>query len=451
MQSNKSLNEVLHSEERRAFLQTLNSFYDIFDFNVGFGEGTHPYIIYDVLNLPQTFYDSIRAFASLSWGTLMSATRLVASMDEVTLYDELSIPVDYYPQILGLQHLPPADVRFDIAVSQEAFESQQFSTSSFKLIEVNAATPSFFWETFEGNRMMCEQFSAINPNEAFLDVHIQDLHDYFQLHSKFPNEPIVFSFPFYGENNEDILCFDLRVGAYQQRYGERAASFTYLDNIVFNDEGAWLDNQRIYNLYLHLPSEWAINDTGVQKGTIDEASPWQILTEILLQNKLSKFPPISADILQNKSLLAFLFTQASENRFDPETATKVLQTIPPTFFYFEDAAENLEMFWEKPVYGREGCGVKLYDSDGDEYYNSYAQTFDDWDWYSNMPAIFQEHQPLPQLTYLDGTLELLFTVYVSPLGKPTGVACRANPIGEATTEAHGMWFPLGVNNEPTKI
>lgn len=415
------------------------------DFKIGFGEGNSPYLMYEILPLPQEFYIHLREFGASTWGTLMNVTKLVTSFDELDLVDELGIPADYYTQILGMQHIPPADMRFDIAVKKQDFENKTFSSNSFKILEVNAATPSFFWESFEGTRLVCDHFGVKDPNSHLLEGHMSDMKEYLTSFSKMPSAPIVFSFPFYGENHEDILCFDLRVGAYQKYFGEDSARFVYSDSIIFNQDGAFENGIQIHNLFMHLPSEYAISDQGIQhNGTIDDANPWQIMTEIILENKLNKFPPISADVLQNKSLLAFMYTQAAEGAFDDHSRDNILSFLPPTYFYYADAETNLEMFWEKPVYGREGCGVKLFDNEGTVLYNSYSENFDDWAWYESMPAIFQEHQELPTVNYSGEEFELVFTVYVSPLGRGTGVGCRACPVGQATSELQGMWLPLSV-------
>jgi hypothetical protein len=86
----------------------------------------------------------------------------------------------------------------------------------------------------------------------------------------------------------------------------------------------------------------------------------------------------------------------------------------------------------------------LFDNTGEELYSSYSETFSDWSWYENMPAIFQEHQELPTIQCGEEELELVFTVYVSPMGRGTGIGCRACPTGAATSELQGMWLPLSV-------
>lgn len=453
MEARKSVETVLQSPERQDFLENvLNPHYEgLFDFRIGYGEDESPYIMHDVLVLPESFYLEVRTFARRAWELLMDATRLLSSLDEEDLVDELDMPADYYPQLLGLQHLPPADMRFDISVRVEDFERLRFTQDSFKLLEVNAATPSFFWESFEGNRLLCDRFDTRCPNAEFLIPHTQDLKDYVDRYSKHPDKPLYFSFPYYGENNEDILSFDLRCGAYQQQYGKDSAAFVYSNDIIFAEDGAYIATEkgpeRIYNLFMHHPSEWAIDDAGQKHndpaGMISE-TPWQTMTDLLLQEKLNKFPPITADLLQNKAVLAFLYGQAVENCLDDRAKTNILSIIPPTYFYFEDAQTHLEQFWEKPIYGREGAGVVRFNQAGDEVFSTYADEFEDWDWYNNMNAVFQEHQEPPKLDYRGGTMDLMFTVYMSPLGRATGISCRPTPTGKAVDTLEGLWLALGV-------
>ncbi|NJR71252.1 MAG: glutathionylspermidine synthase family protein [Synechococcales cyanobacterium CRU_2_2] len=463
MDVEKQIDDILRSPQRQDFLTNiLNPNYaGLFDFTVGHGEPDSPYIMHDVLVLPESFYFEIRAFARRTWELLTDATRLLASLDEEDLVDEFDIPRDYYPQILGLQHIPPADMRLDIAVRQEDFEQLRFNPQSFKLLEVNAATPSFFWESFEGNRLLCDRFACCCPNSDLLIPHTQDLKDYVDRYSKHPDKKLYFSFPYFGENQEDILSFDLRCGAYQRQFGDQAAAFVYSDDLVFTEQGVFVrtdqGQERVYNLFMHHPSEWAIADRGIQRNDpagLHTDTPWQTLTDLLLQNELNKFPPITADVLQNKAVLAFLYTQAvgdasasgGGSRLDSTTTASVLSIIPPTYFYFEDAQESLQDFWEKPIYGREGAGVVRFNQAGEELFSTYAEKFEDWDWYHDMNAVFQAHQEPPQLQYQGdgGSLDLMFTVYLSALGRPTGVGCRPTATGKAVDTFEGLWLALGI-------
>jgi glutathionylspermidine synthase len=438
------------SESRFANLES-----DILTIFEGELEERRPYIIFDTLQVSPAFCKSIREAAESFWSMATSTAKIFQFLSEAEILD-WGFPEDYIPQILANTN-PPTEMRLDIAVNPQAYASNFFTLNDFKVLEANAATPGFWSETFVLNECVNQYFQRDCPNQGLGKRHTEDLIAYLKTHApdyRHGRDPLYFSFPYAGMH-EDILSFDARMGFFEQLGGK--AEFRYVEDLILDTEGtaptALYDTKKdlaIKYLFLHYPNEWLIEDPGEvvtddSLYTIPAARPWDYLQELTLKNQLYCVPPISAEIIQNKAFFAWLWEGVNRQRFDFETTRAIRDLIPPTYCTMEAAkAEGLTRIWEKPIYGREGAGIIRWDGEV-EALNTYDPDFDDDDWYQNMLAVFQADCPLPIHHFADTDVILMFTVYLSALGKATGVGCRAVTTQHQVIDTrHGMWLPLSV-------
>jgi glutathionylspermidine synthase len=459
----KQLSKILTSDTKSDFFRYLSTNFcsnlpaDLLTIFEGNEEDRRPYIAFDTIQVSEHFCDTIRTAAE-NFGILAKAYSEIVSRLPIDEICDYGLPEDYVPFVLGDVN-PPCEMRLDIAVNPDAFSSGNFHLSDFKVIEANSATPGLWFETFELNQLVCDYFGKKCPNKDLAEVQSKDFVSYLNLITKNnfdkKKDTLYLSFPYSG-NHEDILSFYARQG-YLEKLGIKC-KFIYTSQIVIEtdpmkDTVMCDDNGNIIKfLFVHYPNEWLISEEGdevVSNDLISEPSarPWDYILQMVLNKKIIKLPPASSDVIQNKGLLALMWQGVINNSIDTDTAEMIQTLIPPTFCFQKEAEEfGLNRFWEKPIYGREGAGVVLY-QDGEVLVDTYSDDFEDLEWYQNMPAIFQKDCPMPVIEYADTKLTLMFTVYLSAQGKATGISCRASKgLGETAIDSkNGIWYPISLN------
>jgi glutathionylspermidine synthase len=417
-------------------------------------ETRRPYIIFDALKVSADFCQTIREASELFWSMATSTAQVFQYLPEHEILD-WGFPEDYIPLILAAE-MPPSEMRLDIAVNPQAFAKQQFTLDDFKVLEANSATPGFWAETFVLNELLVNHLGYACPNHGCAEVQTLDLINYLRKFCpdyQHGRETVYFSFPYAGLH-EDILSFDARIGHFEQQGGK--AKFCYVEDLVFETDAARdailysLEYEPVKYLFLHYPNEWLIEEYGEiftddSLHGIPAARPWDYLQELTLHQKIFRIPPISSELIQNKAFFAFLWEGIHQYRFDPETTQVIQRLVPQTYCTMAEAIErSLHRVWEKPIYGREGAGIILWEQ-GVELVNTYDPNFEDDEWYQNMLAVFQEDCPMPIHSFTDQDVTLMFTVYLSAMGKATGIGCRAVPTSAQVIDAkQGLWYPLAI-------
>lgn len=456
----KSLHTALSSRSKQQFFDRLsqeaysNLPADVLTLFEGSGQTYRPYLVFDPLVVSPNFCQAIRKAAEEFWALAISTAQIFQNLTDVEIL-EWGYPEDYIPQFLAC-NIPASEMRLDIAVNPTAFSQDQFCFSDFKMLEANAATPGFWAETFVFNTLIVEHFGYQCPNKKSGEVQTQDFIQY--LKKSFPayrhgKDVIYFSFPYAGAH-EDILSFDARIGYFQQLGGK--AQFLYTEDLVIETDIAedvalkTPDGDAVQYLFLHYPNEWLVEDTGEittthNFSTIPAARPWDYLQQLVLERQLYRVPPIRSEIIQNKGFFAFLWEGVHSDRFDSETQHWIKSLIPQTYCTYEEAqSHHLGQVWEKPIYGREGAGIVLW-QDNEAVIDTYDPAFDDEAWYKNMLAVYQENCPMPTYSFEDESVLLMFTVYLSAEGRATGLGCRAVPESKRVIDARqGLWIPLAL-------
>jgi glutathionylspermidine synthase len=453
---------LVENSQKDNFLIELNQYYPDLDIRSALeGKGSdsyNPYIVFDCFTISQDFVNKLRIAGENAW-KVMTACGQVFQSSNIDVITEWGFPDDYVPQMLSNLILP-TEMRFDIAVNPIALLTNNLSLEDFKVLEVNSATPSFWWETFVGNQAICEYFNKTCPNIGLGLEHMHSMNQYVKtLPSYSTHDPWYFCIPYLEEErnqfSEDTLNMNARMGFLEQLGVQ--TRFRYIEDLIFETDlsksECLIDVQTgdmVKNLFLHYPSEWLIDEEGeLYKGAnIGEQGvvrPWDYFNNLILGNQLCKLPPIMADTIQNKGLLAFLWEASQEYRFDDTTTNLINTHFLPTYCFQDDAEEYLHDYWEKPVYGREGAGIKRF-KNGSEIYSSWMPESEValHDYYLSMHAIYQEHSTLPTLKFSDATLSLMFTVYVDAYGRATGVGLRASSDSECINAYNGLWYPLCV-------
>lgn len=457
-----NLVDILTSDQKSDFFRCLsqesysNLQADILTIFEGLEEDRKPYLAFQTISVSANFCKSIRLAAENFYILASTYAKIIGGLDPDEICD-WGLPEDYVPYIMTDIALP-CEMRLDIAVNPESFESDNFELSDFKILEANSATPGLWFETFILNSLICKHFGQKCPNENLAEKQTADFVTYLNKISQdkfnLAKDTVYFSFPYSGQH-EDILSFDARIGHFEKAGGK--AKFCYTSEFVLETDPDKKQNlysptgELIKYLFVHYPNEWLIEDEGEEIVLNDSiltpnARPWDYILQLVLDKKLVKLPPISSDIIQNKGLFAFMWHGITNNYVDDDTAGMIQALIPETYCTYSEGHEaGISQIWEKPIYGREGAGVIL-TIDGEQIVNSNSPDIEDKEWYQNMLAIFQRNCPMPHISFDDTDVTLMFTVYLSAEGSATGISCRASKgLGKTAINAeNGVWFPISL-------
>jgi glutathionylspermidine synthase len=455
-----NLSDSLHSQAKDQFFNYLsqeaysNLPADLLTLLEGQKEERRPYIVFDSLKVNSAFCNAIRVAAEQFWSLSTSTAKIFQYLSESEILD-WGYPEDYIPQLLGSE-TPPSEMRLDMAVNPEAFKKGVYKLNDFKVLEANSATPGFWSETFVFNELIVNHLGCHCPNSGLGESHTEDFIAY--LKTSFPSyshgkDFVYFSFPYVGEH-EDILSFDARMGHFERLGGK--AKFLYTEEFIIETDIAREvvlkdpNGSEVKYLFLHYPNEWLLEDKGELSSfansdlmSIPAARPWDYFQQLVLEKKLYRIPPMSSEVIQNKAFYAFLWEGVHFDRFDPETQYLIKTLIPQTYCTYDEAkAQGLSRVWEKPIYGREGAGIILWDKD-EVVVDTYNPSFEDEVWYKDMLAVYQEDCPMPIHEFEDEFIVLMFTVYLSATGRATGIGCRAVPQSKGAIDSkEGLWLPL---------
>jgi glutathionylspermidine synthase len=146
--------------------------------------------------------------------------------------------------------------------------------------------------------------------------------------------------------------------------------------------------------------------------------------------------------MQSKAVMALIYQLFLEHSplFSNEEHRIIEQYFLPTYFNPSIFIEQNQAFVAKPLWGREGGGVTIYDK------NQRVIQEDRTLYYYEQPKIYQQFTPLPKLTVgtWDGDYEghLLTGVFVVQ-GEPAGVLLR---IGEPIIGNLSMFCGIAIEN-----
>jgi glutathionylspermidine synthase len=260
-----------------------------------------------------------------------------------------------------------------------------------KVMEFNSDTPTFIYECFKVNGLISEHFNAENPNirlENDLKNAIRSaiLSSYRQLHKN--NAPHIV-FTSHEENIEDKHTI-----LYLKKLCGFPAKFVPLEQLIIQKNRGLYDPEgnKIDVLYRQtFPIEMLIQD----KDTTTNESIGLQLIELVLQKKLSIINPPSAFLLQSKGVLAVIWGLHEDKSpfFTSEEHKWINNHFLPTYLEPDTFLMKKEKFVQKPVFGREGDTVQIFD----EYGNLFDR--DKHESYGEYISVYQKYISLPKMTF----------------------------------------------------
>ena len=346
--------------------------------------------------------------------------------------------------------------RFDFVMDRD---------NKLHMVEINADTPCAIVEAYYANTIACRYNNLTDPNLGayeglknwLKDMFLKAYKPVIDLHTgKFSaQKPFVFS------------CFH----DYKEDYGNTM----FLMNAMREAVGAMYPPHMIvfetfYNLRVDDNTGAIVLPDGREAGAIYRLHPMELLieevsedgfelgTEMMtgyMNGEFEMFNPPEAIIMQSKGFQALVWalahSEASKDLFTSDELETIECYLLPSYFE-RDFVDNDDKKWlNKPIWGREGCGITLREN-GEEVYKREVECEEDIVCRHSATKMIQKYVEQPQriLETDEGRIEGYYTFSCFMQGyKPAAVYARFSPECIAGTEAY--WAPLGYKTKTNLI
>ncbi len=369
-----------------------------------------PYAIDEPYVVTRRTLEAVRTAAAEAWNVFAQVAPIVRALPE----DELSaigIPrsaIDVCRN--GAGPSPTFLGRFDFALT----------SAGPKLLEFNAETPFFVWESFEIASAMVAAHGFIDPNAGALDV----LRFAIARALSDTDKRARVAVTAYNTWREDwfTACFTARIASQAL---EREVDVVPISELRVNRRGCFdASGRRIDVLWRYYPLEHFARDP---------AGPTFFAR--VCDSSVRIVNPACALFAQNKATQAIVWGLRRSEAFDVMTREQIERIFLPTFL---DLPEDGERYVRKPVLGREGGGVAIIDA-GTIVEASPAPA------YALQPAVYQRFVELPTVAFARpcGTRTAGFAVVTCFVvgGTPCAVGMR---VGGRITDAWAFMVPLAL-------
>ncbi|KMN44542.1 glutathionylspermidine synthase family protein [Bacillus sp. LK2] len=341
---------------------------------------------------------------------------------------ELGFPSASLPFIRMKGRYPEAVIsRFDFALTED---------NRIKMLEFNSDTPTFIVECFQMNGKVCEQLDYDDPNtnqERLLSSGITKA--VMEAAKGIKNPNVVFT-----AHHEHIEDWNTTMYLSQLCHVEnKVMSMSELR--ITGDALVDGDGMPIDVLYRQTyPIEDLIEDQDPETGDLVGVE----LLQLVKEGKLFITNPVSAFLLQPKSIQCLIWGLAEEGAFyTREEQQWITEYMLPTYLE-PNLFLGKDSFIQKPSFGREGDTITIRDKDTNIMIRNVHQTYK-----SSLP-IFQKYIDLP-VVFLETEkgIEKLSYVFGSFLiaGKASSIGIRA---GEKITGNESYYLPVGIKKEENK-
>lgn len=381
------------------------------------------YALADILDISPAFREEI-AVATRKLAHIFSRVVPVLQKADDSLLLELGIPDQALEAVrLMTNQAPPTVVgRFDFAETDDGV----------KMLEFNSDTPTGIVEAFYVNGRACRFFSRKDPNEGmhrqFAPAFSQMMNVYRQL--GYPTERIRFSSLDWHEEDRGTTLYLMRQsGLSSAQFAPLEALRVWKDRLYVQEGEDLKPVDVLYRLH-------ALEKLAEEKAE-DGYPTGEHFLHLVGEQKVAIINPPSAFLIQSKALQALMWSlHESGDFFTSEEHDTIASHMLPT--YFENRFLGEADFVTKPIFGREGGGVMLYDSEG-EVVDKDSETS-----YWEQPMIYQKRVRLPKITVktLNGPYSghLLWGSFVIG-GEPSAIVAR---VGGPITNNMSYYLPVGV-------
>ncbi|EEL71577.1 glutathionylspermidine synthase family protein [Bacillus mycoides] len=341
---------------------------------------------------------------------------------------ELGFPTASLP-FIRLKGMYPESVisRFDFALTED---------NRIKMLEFNSDTPTFIVECFQMNGKVCEELEYDDPNanqERLLSSGITKAVMEF---TKGMEEPNVI-FTAHPEHIEDWNTTMYLSGlCHVENKVMPMTELRITDDALVDRDGLPIDV-----LYRQTyPIEDLIEDQDPETGDLVGVE----LLQLVKEGKLFIINPLSAFLLQPKSIQCLIWGLAEEGAFYTSEEQKWIKEYMLPTYLEPDLFLGKSPFVQKPSFGREGDTITIRDKDTNimirNAHETYKSSLPIFQKYTELPVVFLETEKgIEKLSYVFGAFLIA--------GKASSIGIRA---GEKITGNESYYLPVGIKKEENK-
>ncbi|MBK5473511.1 MULTISPECIES: glutathionylspermidine synthase family protein [Bacillus] len=317
--------------------------------------------------------------------------------------------------------------RFDFALTED---------NRIKMLEFNSDTPTFIVECFQMNGKVCEELDYDDPNanqERLLSSGITKAVMEFTKGMEDPN--VVFTA--HPEHIEDWNTTMYLSGlCHVENKVMPMTELRITDDALVDRDGIPIDV-----LYRQTyPIEDLIEDQDPETGDLVGVE----LLQLVKEGKLFIINPLSAFLLQSKSIQCLIWGLAEEGAFYTSEEQKWIKEYMLPTYLEPDLFFGKSPFVQKPSFGREGDTITIRDKDTNimirNAHETYKSSLPIFQKYTELPVVFLETEKgIEKLSYVFGAFLIA--------GKASSIGIRA---GEKITGNESYYLPVGIKKEENK-
>jgi glutathionylspermidine synthase len=345
----RELKKIIIWEEQR----TMKSYVDKLDRKIfpyieceGY-EDVYP--TYNSCSFSEEFYQEL-SFASKELFEIFEKTFNIFRNCSCDFLKQMEMPKKLYDFMMVENNLnkPSFLSRFDFIVDEQY---------GLHVVELNADTPCALVEAYYANKVANDYLHKKDANAKYYnDLKTMFKQIFIMNRESLPDgSNICFScFTDFIEDcgNAKFLYENAKQALKEMNYNYNVF-FVDFKKLRIDEEGLILPNGEYARfLYRLHPVELLINepnDLGVD------------LFNLVKNNKLIMMNPIESIVIQNKGFLALVWSLHKNSEFYNEYENSIIEKyIPPTYFSNELFDDN--SYVKKPIWGREGHGIKLFNN-----------------------------------------------------------------------------------------
>lgn len=357
-------------------------------------------------------------------GAIIGKAVRIARQGGEELFRELGLPEATWRAVrIAVSEGQPTVVgRFDFAWTDEGL----------KMLEFNADTPTSIVEAFHVNGRICAEYGMADPNEgmaAHIGEAFREAAEAYRLDG-YRTDSIVFSALDWHEEDAGTTRYVMRQsGLAGARFAALADLRVYGDRLCLLRDGEHEPIDLLYRLH-------ALEKLAEDRDTDGYPTGAHVL-DMIAERKLAILNPPSALIAQTKALQALIWNLYEAGQFYAEEEREAIRAyMLPT--YLENRFEGRCAYVTKPILGREGGGVTLYEADG-TFLERDGETL-----YWEQPMIYQQRVELPvvPVRHEGGTADarLLWGSFLIG-GRASAIVARA---GGRITGNLAYYVPVGM-------
>lgn len=407
-----------HAERREKFYAPLRDKFwpELYDME---------YSLLDVYLMSREEVDEIRLATERVGKIFAKTAAMLRQADDQVLW-ELDFPEETYKYI-RMKTINPDSViaRVDLARTPDGY----------KVLEINADTPTFIKECYNINGLVCREFGVKDPNHG-LEPELAEA----------VRMAIIDSYKYIGGSGMPYVVFTSHGDHLEDRHtalyllelsGLVNATYCPLDGLRIAENGLFdAYDRKIDVLYRQTyPIEHLIHDrdreTNVNVGSL--------LLDHIVNRKVAVVNPPAAFLLQTKGVQVVIWgLHEEETFFTAEEHEWIEQYMLPTYFEEDWFIEDREAYVKKPCFGREGDTVEIFHPDGTLMYADKNRS------YTDSAPVCQKFAELPKtrIKTIEGEKEAhLLTGCFLINGKASAVGLRA---GNMITDNATYYLPAGI-------